>query len=94
MDKAKQAKIDQFVEQKCVAGAEQLMDAVKFGGTDGIVAVIDSIATIHATILMRYYESDDWQQLMQSYHANVADKIVAVGEALTKELADGNPAHH
>jgi hypothetical protein len=86
--KLTKAELETLIIQKANGAAEQLLQlAVR--GPDGIVASIDAMATVHATILMRFYEDADWPGLLKMYHQNVADKIIAVGQAMVRALEEG-----
>lgn len=74
--------------------AQRMLNICTHYGSDGIIAVLDAAATVHATILMRWYEHEDWTALMKSYHNNVAEKIIAVGDALAKEISRQDGQHN
>jgi ABC-type Fe2+-enterobactin transport system substrate-binding protein len=86
----KQQEID--LQKRVMAAAETLLTNALMG-VDGLVCVIDAMATIHATLLVKQYENDDWSRLLQDYCGHVAEKIIAIGEARVKllEVPDERP---
>jgi hypothetical protein len=87
----KQQEID--LEKRVRAATETLI-ANALINTDSLVCVLDAMATLHAILLVKRYEENDWATLIRVYADHVADKIIQIGEAQIKIIESGNDRTH